>query len=169
MSKTLTKGYADTAISGGSSQAFTLAPLNFGADFRILSNVAGEVVLTNVTCPADQPETIRVSQREVTNIYANTNIDTSAYAPVKNGTATLIEMRGNWVETDSTDASWRKIIPVKVGLTLTLPAYGSTLTGATLLNFVSRAVSAAFEQNTNDSTGLVALQHGVLLKKAVTS
>lgn len=143
MAKTIAKGPTDTAFSGSTTLTVPIPGLNWTTDFRPLSKVPGEVVAVNVTCPVDQPETIRFSQRKIANVYNGINLDPAVHLPVKAGTATLIELRQLWVETDSVDTTYRKVIPVKVGITLTLPAYGN-VTATMCLDTLKRAVAATF-------------------------
>lgn len=164
MTKSIATGYTDTAIAGNPAMTVTVGKLNYGADFRKSSVASAEVIATNVTCPVDQPETLRISQKPISNIYANLDVDPSGYLPNKKGSATLLEMREIWVETDSVDATYRKYIPVKVGLTLQLPQYAA-VTSALAQAAALRAVSMLFEQGVVDTTGMDALIRGVLAKK----
>lgn len=163
MAKTIATGYTDTAISGNPTMTVTAGKLNFKADFRPLSEAPGEVILTNVTSPVDQPETMRLSQRKVANVYANTEVDPSAYLPIRQGTATLLECRETWVETDSVDTTYRKLIPVKCGITFTLPAYGN-ITADQAVGLVLRTLGLTFETGTVTSVGMAALLRGVMMK-----
>jgi len=167
MTKSIVTGPTDTAFSGSTTLAVPIPGLNWTADFRMLPSSPGEVVATNVTTPVDQPETVRFSQRAKANIYQGTNIDPTAYLPVKNGTSTLLELRQTLVETDSGDASYRKLIPVRAAITLDIPSYGN-VTAAMVLSLVQRAVALAFEKGVVTSTGLSAIQRGVLKKVDLT-
>lgn len=164
MAKNIAYGFTDTAVGGFASNPQTLVALNWAVDHDILSDVPGEAVTTNLSSPVDQPETFRFAQRKVANVYAGTDVDPSAYLPVRQGTSTLIEMREVWVETDSTDATYRKLIPVKVGITLTFPSYGN-ITADMALASVKRCASALFETGVGTSTGIAALLRGVMKKK----
>jgi len=166
MTKSISLGFTDTAIGGYASVAVTLPALNWSADHNLLSNNPGEVITTNLTSPVDQPETFRFSQRKVSNVYAGLDIDPSAYLPTRQGSSTLIELRENWVETDSVDAMYRKIIPVRCGISFTLPSYGN-VTAAMALELLYRTLSAAFEQGVTDETGMAALLRGVMVKKTL--
>lgn len=166
MTKSISQGYTDTAIGGFSVVECDLPPLNWGADFKVLSNVPGEVVATNLTSPVDQAETFRWSQKLVPNVYSGTDIDPTAYLPSRRGTSTLIELRGTWVETDSVDPMYRKAMPFRCGIVIAVPSYGN-ITATMVLNALKRTVSAAFEQGVSTDSGINALQHGVMLKSAL--
>lgn len=164
MTKSIATGYTDTAIAGNPAMTVTVGKLNYLSDFRKSSVSPTEVLATNVTCPVDQPETIRISQKPITNIYANLDVDPSGYLPNKKGTATLLELREIWVETDSVDATYRKYIPAKVGITLQLPQYAG-VTAAMAQTLALRAFSLILELGVVDTTGMDALMRGVLAKK----
>jgi len=165
VTKSIATGYTDTAIAGSPTMQVAIGKLNYVADHRILVDTPGEVITTNLTCPVDQPETFRFSQRTVANVYASdSSIDAAAYLATKQGTATLLENREVWVETDSVDATYRKLIPVKCGITITAPSYGN-ITSDMLKTLLLRSVALAFETGVVTSEGLAALQRGVLQKK----
>lgn len=163
MAKTISTGYTDTAIAGNPAMTVTIGKINWAADHRMTQDDPGEVILTNVTSPVDQPETSRFSQRKVANVYSSTDIDPSAYLPNKAGTATLLELREIWAETDSVDTTYRKLMPMKAGITLTLPA-NPNITSDQVRDFLLRAVSLAFETGTVTSAGIAALTRGVMRK-----
>lgn len=163
MAKVIATGTTDTAFAGSTALTVPIPGLNWGVDFRSLSSVPGEVIATNLSSPMDQPETFRFSQRAKANIYAGTDIDVSAYLPTRQGLDTLIECREVWVETDTLDSTYRKLMPGKCGITLSFPAYGN-VTPEMVLSLLKRTVAAAFEQGVVTSTGISALQHGVLRK-----
>lgn len=166
MAKTLAVGYTDTATSGFAGNDQTLPALNWGVDWGVQVDDPGEFIITNLTCPVDQPETFRFAQRKVANVYAGTDIDSSAYLPTKQGTSTLIELKETWVETDSEDPSYRKDIPIRVGVSMTLPSYGN-VTADLVLAALLRAVGGAFEHASSTSAGIAALQRGVLKKSDI--
>lgn len=165
MTKEIAVGYTDSAISGFTSLAPSLPCINWPVDFRQVSADSAELVLTNVTSPVDQAETFRFAQRKVSNVYAGTDIDPSAYLPNRQGTSTLIELRETWMETSTTDETYRKAIPVRVGISFTLPMYGN-ITAVQALGLVLRCAAAVFDYKTADSTGMVSILRGVLTKKS---
>lgn len=163
MAKSIATGYTDTAIAGNPAMQVVVGKLNFASDHRVVSEVPGEIVTSNVTCPVDQPETFRFSQKEIANVYAQTNIDPSARLSITNGKATLLELREVWVETDSVDTTYRKLIPVKVGIQFTIPSYGN-VTQAMILTALLRAYGLIFETGTVTDVGVNNINHGVLRK-----
>lgn len=166
MAKSISLGYTDTAVGGFANNPQTLPALNWGVDHTPISDVPGETVTTNLSSPVDQPETFRFAQRKVANVYAGTDVDPSAFLPVRQGTSTLIELRQVWVETDSVDTAYRKLIPVKCGITLTIPSYGN-ITADQAMVVLKRTLAGAFETGVGTSTGMAALLRGVMKKKDI--
>lgn len=64
-------GYKDSVDTKLSLQIPTLS---YGSDFAVTRESAGEVILTNVTSPLDQPETLRMAIQGIGNVYNRTNI-----------------------------------------------------------------------------------------------
>lgn len=163
VTKSIATGYTDSAIAGSPAMTVAVGKLNFAADSLVLSDVPGETILTNRTSPFDQPEVLRFSQKEIKDIYAGTDVDPSARVSVKNGRATLLELRGMWAETDSVDATYKKLIPYKVGIQFNMPSYGS-VTAAMALTQILRAFGMVFETGTVTDVGVNNILHGALKK-----
>lgn len=165
MTVSIDKGFTDSPPAGAGTLNIPFTQ-NYAEEYRLLSDSPGEVVMTNVDALIDQPATVRVSQRKVQNVYANSDVDASAYPAVKAGTATLVERREIWAEIDSEDATYRKLLPVKCGITLTVPQNG-TIDASMVSDLVLRTLQALFESGDTSTAGLNALLHGVLCKKDV--
>lgn len=165
MTKSVVTGTNGTAQAGITPLTFAMNPINFAADFRIIEEGPGKVVYTDVTAPQDQPSTIRIAQQGISNVYANTSIDPSVFLPTKAGTATLVQVREVWRETDSVDLLFQHDFPVSAGLTLNLPN-ASQVTAAMVETLVKRLVAAAlYAQGVQTSgTGVAALLRGVVKK-----
>lgn len=166
MAKVIAIGPTDTVVAGHAQNDVVAPALNFEADFRVISEVPGEVILTNVTCPIDQPETLRFAQRKVANVYSGTDIDPSAYLPSRQGTSTVVQLRQVAAETSTTDEAYRKSLPMSCGITFTVPSYVA-VTPAMVLDLVERTVSALFEQAVDSDSGIDALLHGVMKKSVL--
>lgn len=164
MAKSIATGYTDTAISGNPAMTVTVGKLNFGVDYLVQpGSSTSEVNLVNATSPRDQQETIRFAQKSVKDIYTGTDIESDARVSVKGGLDTLLELRGVWLETDSVDATYRKLIPYKVGLQFRMPNY-SSVTPAMALAQVLRAYGLAFETGTTTEAGINRILHSNLMK-----
>lgn len=164
MARTVSYGPNGTAVSGVSSVTFPVAPLNFAADFRKLSEGPGLVVYTDVTSPQDQPSTLRIAQSSRSNVYAGTSIDPSVFLPTKQGTDTIVEIREVWSESDSTDSTYLRMFPVRLALTLTTPN-ANQVSIASIERLVARAIAALAAQGKDTlDEGVSALLHGVVQK-----
>jgi len=169
MTKSLVTTPANTAFGTPHTHNLSVPLINWNADYRILSQSPGEVVFTDVLSTIDRPRTFRVSQRVKPNVYAGTNIDPSVYLPNRQGLDTLIEYRDVLTITDSGDATYRADVPVKVGITISVPV-GTDLVDATLVadTLLPAAIAGCFNPNEASPfhTGMTDLLHGVLVKRA---
>jgi hypothetical protein len=163
VAKEISAGYTDSPVTGFASLDLSLPALNYEEDFRLLHDEPGEVVMTNVTAPIDQPETIRFASRKVGNVYAASDIDPSAYLPTRQGVSTLVETRQVWEETSTTDDSYRKLVPVRCGISITVPSYGA-LTAEMVEDLILRTVAALYDQADDTSAGIASILRGVLAK-----
>lgn len=138
-------------------------------DLRVVSESPGESLLTLVTSPVDQPCTFRTSVKDVANIYNGSDIDPSAYLPSKRGQTTYVELREVWKETDSGDPSWSKLMPVRIGISMTVPEY-SGIAVLDVTTLISRAATALVFQPSDNALTLdriASLMRGVLRPKNV--
>lgn len=163
LAKVIANGFTDTAIAGAPAMTVAVGKLNFAADWRVLSDQPGEAILINRTSPFDQQESIRFSQREVKDVYAGSDIDPAARATTKSGKSTYIELKGVWSETDTVDATYQRLLPYKVGITLNVPTNSSVTADMALAQFL-RAMGSVFETGTVTSAGINNLLRGVLKK-----
>lgn len=161
MTKSISVGYTDTAISGVSSLTFPRGLVNYGKDFRVKDNSPSEVVITNLTSPVDRPETFRIGYQEIPNIYAGKTIDPSVYAPSKRGVKILTQVAEVWSETDSADATYRRDVPVSAQLVIQTGSL-ETITTSMLLTLVGRLVSGLFETGSLTTERLQAMLRGSL-------
>lgn len=152
MSKVLTHGPTNTDVPAITTCTFVVTPLHFEADFRLIDSGPGKSVYTDITAPTDQPSTIRIAQTSRANVYAGTSIDPSVYLPSRRGTDTILECREIWVETDSTDTTYRKEIPVRCAITMTLPDT-SAFADEDVEALVARTVALLFAQGEDTADG----------------
>lgn len=164
MSFVLGYGPNGTAVDGVTDVTFPVAPLNYDADFRVLEEGPGKVVLTDITSPLNQPSTLRIAQSVRANVYANTEIDSSAYLSSKRGSDTIIEVREVWSKTESTDPSYERLFPVRCAITLTVPT-DAIIDATSVKRLVARTVAglATMGDNTYED-GIDALLHGVVAR-----
>lgn len=162
MTKQISYGFNDTPISGVSTLKFERGLLNYKADFRTKSNTPGEVIITNITSPVDRPENIRYARSEVKNVYANTDIDPSVYAPSTKGVSIVAQVTETLSVTDSADSEYRVDLPVSAHIVLKTPA-SEHVDAAVLETVIGRLLSSLFETGKEDTTRLEALLRGSLL------
>lgn len=167
MAKVINPGYVDTAISGVSSLTFPRGLVNFGKDFRVKSNNGGkEVIMTNITCPIDRPENIRISYSETANIYAGTGIDQSVFAPTKRGVNVLAQVTDVYSVTDSTDAEYRIDLPLSAHLVIKVPA-SEYVTSEQVQTLVGRLLSGLFDTGSTSGARLEAILRGSVVPSDV--
>lgn len=164
MAKVISAGYTDTPIEGVTPPVnFTRGLLNFGADFRVKSNVAGkEVVLTNITAPDEQPEKIRIGYTEVSNVYAGTGVEPSVYAPSKKGVQILAQVTEVITVTDDADPEYRIDLPVSYHMVIKVPM-SSYITSASIVTGVGRLLSGLFDAGAVTTSRLDAIRRGALV------
>lgn len=161
MSRSVNAGYTDTAIEGVSSLDLSRGLLNFGADFRVKSNQANEIVLTNLTSPVDRPEKFRIAYSEIPNVYSGSGIESSLYANTKRGISVLVQLTEILSVTESTDAEYRYDLPVSYHLVIKVPA-DANITSAMVATGVGRLVSGLFETGSETTARLDAILRGSL-------
>lgn len=164
MVKTIDPGYIDTPISGVTDLSLDLPVVNFEEDYRVFSNTPGEVILTNVMSPEEQPATFRFASRVNKNVYAGTDISPAFQLPSKLGTDLLVSAREVLAIRDEDDPSLLNYAPVQVSITIMAPN-ASVIGPNYLQGLIGRAVAATCEQGVDNEEGLSALRHGVLTKK----
>lgn len=162
MSKVINFGYTDTAITPDPG-ALTLGrpAINTAADFREKDSKTGELVVTNLTCPTDRPEQIRFAHNAIKNIYTNTGIDASVYAPSKMGVSVLAQITEVASVTDSVDAEYRVDLPLSAHLVVKVPN-SEFITSDHVEALVARLVSSLFHDGSSDSTRITELLRGAL-------
>lgn len=162
MTKQISWGFTDTPISGVSELKFDRGMLNFGADFRVKTQASSEAVLTNTTSPLDRPEKVRFARTEVKDIYANTDIDPSVYAPSRKGLSIVAQVTEVLSVTDTNDAEYRVDLPVSAHLVLRTPA-NEHITPEIVFDVIGRLVSTLYDTGSSEASRLNALLRGSLL------
>lgn len=162
MSKVVSTGYTDTPIDGVTSLEFPRGLLNIGANFRVKSNNSGkEVVLTNITCPIDRPENIRLAYTDIANVYSGTGIEPSIIAPTKRGVSILAQLTDVLSVTDTVDADYRIDLPLSCHLVIKVPA-SEYITAEQVQTAIGRLLSSLFDTGVETTTRLEAILRGSL-------
>lgn len=162
MAKSIVYNRTDTPISGVTSLTIPIGLVNYGADFRVKSNEPGEVVITNLTSPTDRPEKFRFAMSDIKDIYRNSGIDPSLYAPSKRGISILGQLTDVWTVVDSADPSYDVALPMEAHIVMKIPA-SDYITADMVLAFLGRTVNSLLETGVNNSNRLKALLRGSLL------
>lgn len=163
MSKVISTGYTDTAISGVTSLEFPRAILNFEQDFRVKSNNSGkEVVITNITSPIDRPENIRIAYTDIANVYSGTGVEPSILAPSKRGVSILAQVTDVLSVTDTTDADYRIDLPISAHMVIKVPS-NDNITAAVVQTLVGRLLSSLFDEGVSTTARLDAILRGSLV------
>lgn len=165
MGKVINKGYTDTPIENVGDLSVQRKPINFGADFRVLSDTSNEVVLTNVTSPIDRPERIRIARKEVNNVYQGTDISSSVFAPSKRGVNLHLQLQQTVEVTDDANPEFLVQAPITTSITIKTPA--SYLDAGNVLDSVERLLSALYDTNSNESDRMAGLLRGSLVPKDI--
>ncbi|DAD50816.1 TPA_asm: coat protein [ssRNA phage SRR5466725_5] len=167
MAKNCSAGYTDTPISGVASLNFPRGLLNFEKDFRVKSNSPGkEVILTNITCPTDQPEKLRLCFSEVSNIYAGTGIDAPMYAPSKKGVSILAQLTDVISVTDTVDSAYRVDLPCSYHLVIKVPS-SAYVQASDVVTGIGRLLSGLFDTGVSTTSRLDAILRGSLVPQDV--
>lgn len=162
MAKVKSTGYTDTPIEGVTSLNFTRGLLNFEKDFRVKSDTAGqEVIITNLTCPIDRPEKIRLSYSDVANIYNGTGVEASVCSPTKRGVSILAQLTEVISITDSADPDYRIDLPVSYHLVIKVPT-SDQLSAVDIQTGLGRLLSGLYNTGSLDTTRLEAILRGSL-------
>lgn len=156
MSKTINKGFTDKVSA---TKSINIPDLSWDVDFKTKSDEPNEVILTNVTSPLDRPELFRFGYSEIKDVYKNTSIDPSVYAPTRRGIQILCQVNDVYSLTDSVDANYRVDLPVQAHVVLKVPAC-DVITADMAEELVQRAVSGLFATGSVTSAKLSAMLRG---------
>lgn len=162
MAISVSTGYTDTAIPGNPVLNLLRGSVNFGADFRVKSQVPSEVILNNLTSPVDRQEKFRFSYSDIANIYSGTDIDPSVYAPSKRGYSVLCQLTETFSITDPTVPSYRVDLPISAHIVLKMPA-NENLTSAMIQTVTARVVSGLYETGLTTTSRISSLARGSLI------
>lgn len=161
MALVLSTPYTDTSVSGVTSLSMPLSVLNFPADFRVKSEQPQEVVLTNLTCPTDRPERIRLAISDVADIYRGSAIDANLYTPSRKGVSLVCAITDVLNMSDSSDTTYQAAVPISAHIVIKIPN-NSLITGTVVKTLVGRLCDTLFSTGVVDTARLDALIRGSL-------
>lgn len=166
MAKTLSVNYTDTTLTGGTAVSLKLPQLNYGADFRVTRDSAGEAIVTNLTSPLDAPERFRWAHNTVADVYKNTGIDPTLYYPNRKGTQILCQLTDVYSVTDSAAPDYLAMLPVEAHLVLKVPN-NELITPQLAEQIIARMLAGLYETDAGQYTRMSALLRGALLPSAL--
>lgn len=166
MALSIVKPYVDTPIAGNPTPKLDLATVNFPADFAVVSDVPGEVVVTNTTSPTDRPEKFRFACSDVKDVYKGSGIDPNLYSPSRYGASILIQLTDTYSVIDSVDPTYQNALPLSGHIVLKVPN-NQLLTGDMIKAFLGRLCDGAFSTGLADSARLQSLLRGSLKPKGM--
>lgn len=158
MSKVISPGYTDTATT---ATQLDRGALNFGANFRVKTDKAGDMSLVNITSPFDRTEEIQYSVSNIANIYDKTAIDPSVHAPNKRGVNVYLRLQDVYQVSDDTDPSFLQHLPVSVSIVIRAPQ-SEFITASHVQTVLARAVSGLYDTGSEEVTRLNAILRGSL-------
>lgn len=164
MAKTLNLNVTDTGVEGVTTLALDKAIINYGEDFRVKSQDASSVILTNMTSPLDKPETYRVAVSPVKDIYKGSSIDPNLYSVSRKGVSILCGLQKVYTVTDSADTSYEKDLPASGHIVLKVPA-DAVFTADVVEDLVGRIVAGLYESGSITTERLTAIMRGSLIPK----
>lgn len=161
MSLNIATGCTDTPIDGVTAPQLTLPLLNYKADYRVKSESSKEAIITNITTPLDQPESIRFGISEIANIYSKSGINTDLISGPMKGINVLTQINEVIKVTDSANAAFSQYLPMSAHLVLKIPQSGY-ITEAVVNTFIKRLIATLYE---NGVSIIPSLTRGVLLPR----
>lgn len=156
--KRTTMGYSDSQTDG---KTVTIPDLAYAADFAVASEAPGCTVLSNLSTPLDQAETIRFQIQDVANIYNGSGVDPTFYASSKKGFSLLVQVNDVARVTSDEDTSFQVDLPVSAHLVIKAPK-SQYVTADILRDAALRAVSLLFATGSTGTERISSLVRGAM-------
>lgn len=166
MPKTTSFGYTDTVPTGGATKEFPRPNLNYSADFAKMEDSENKCIITNLTSPYDQPESMRFELSDIKNIYNGTSIDPSAYAASRAGISLVCQVNDVLRVTDSEDSTYQVDLPISVHFVIKMPK-SQYITASDIEKVVARCVSSMYDTDSNGTSRLDALVRGSMVPSTI--
>lgn len=158
-----TFGTTDTAVSDITAPSITVPVLNFPIDYRLKSDSPKEVILSNITSPLDQPESIRYGYSDIANIYANAGLNSDQVIGSKNGMSILTQLNTTLKITDDTGATVLGYLPISAHVVLKVPKSGY-ITEDILKSVTSRLIGTLYSDG---KSNVMTLLRGAITPKGL--
>lgn len=104
----------------GGDQTPTVYNPNY-ANYAVVSDTNNECRISDISQGLETPRIVRYAAQDVANVYSGTDIDPSAFAPIRRGKSVVIQTSLNVKVTDSTDPSFLVLLPVQIHTVVKLP------------------------------------------------
>jgi len=153
----------DTATSPVTGARADIAPVptNYAADWRVVSEKPGEVIVTNITAPVTKPETLRFAWSSVADVFKGSPLMASGVelaGDSKAGVSILVQLNTVGYDSGATAA----LFPVSANLVLKIPC-GPAPTAADVLVLIKRLLGHLYgTKDTTIATRMDSLLRGVL-------
>lgn len=160
MSEELNLGFTNTATDPATpARTLSPSPINFGADWRVLSDEPGEVVLTHINVPTSRPVKARFAVSEVADIYKGSLIEAPAmFSPgsSRRGLALLNQLVLTGMDGNG------QLSPYTVGITARIPTTAE-MSPDDLVVAIQQLLGLLFETGASDTASrLSSLLHQAL-------
>lgn len=143
-----------------------LPDLSYTTDYAVVQDDPGEAKITNTTGNyLWSPETIRFAASTVKNVYANTDIDPTLFAPVKSGVQVMSEVAELYMATNSKTGA-EVVLPCKGRVVLRFPT-GGVVGEALLSNLVGRTIASLYPTGTASISRVVDMARFSLLPRGM--
>lgn len=166
MAKVLSFVSTDTPISGVTTNPIEIEKVNFGADFVEKISSKNEIVITNTTAPVGLAETFRFAIQPIEDIYRGSDIESSLRSNAKRGVSILVQHTYVMRETDSTDATYERLVPVTAHTVLKFPN-SESLTAVIAEKSFRRHLAGWYLTGAHGTERISQLIRGVLLPSDV--
>jgi hypothetical protein len=159
MAYSLNKGYTDSITT---PKTVSVPDLKYTTDFKVSTDVPGELIMTNVTSPLDRNETIRFAVSNVKDIYAGSGVDSSCMAASHQGISLVAQVADVWRYADSAVPTAPVVdLPISAHLVIKAPK-SSYLSADDYLAIAQRAFALLFATGSVTSTRLMQMLKGAL-------
>lgn len=163
MARSIALNYTDSGVSGVTTLKKDIAILNFGSDYRVKQDDAGEAIIANITSPIDRPETFRFSAAPVADVYKGTGIDSGFYSPSRKGISLLCQLTDVYKYADPADSTFKdQYLPISGHMVLKVPC-NEALTADMISTFVGRLIAGLYASGNLDASRLKSMLRGALL------
>lgn len=164
MAVTKSFGYTDTTTA---TKSLVIPSLNYVVDFsQKTTGTPSEVILNNLTCPLDQPETLRYAISNIKDVYDGTGIEPSYRSVSRRGVSLVVQLRDvlriGLTEADAACCDPGIIdFPLETHIVFRVPV-SQYIDADTVLTVFKRNVSGVFDTNGVTSKMLNGLLRGSL-------